>query len=113
MTNPNYENHMVLEQDKSDIVLTTAEIKLEEQKQVARDAEIREKAESVFYSGDLNEIIHDRTRKDWLDFADDYLIDNANRVNLLSFDVSDSNKLDLLNMIRELSISAIIREMES
>jgi hypothetical protein len=111
MTNPNYENHMVLEQDKADrVFLTTAEIKLEEQKQVALDAEIREKAESVFLAGRLDEVICGQTREYWLNFYYDIICEPEYVMSLAS---TNSNVvIDTAKTVRELAIEAIIREME-
>lgn len=110
MTNPNYENYMVLEQDKADRVLTTAEIKLEEQKQVARDAELRESAEYVFIGGDLNEIIEGETRKFWLEFYYDIICEPEYVMNLTCN--NDLIVAQTAKTVRELAINAIIREME-
>ena len=108
-TTTDYENRMIEEQDKNNGTLNKCQNFAEEAQIVAREAEIREAAYSVFEDGNLNEAIEGMSRKFWLEFAADILVEPEYIINILSENREVS--FGTAKLAREIAIERIIEGM--
>ena len=104
-TATDYENRMTVGNDNQ----TDQEYKLQMQLEVAEEARIKEAAHSVFEDGDLNEVIEGMTRKDWMAFAADILVEPEYIINILSENREVS--FGTAKLAREIAIERIIEGM--
>lgn len=103
----NIENHMI--QDDS---YALGEIERIEREEFAEDAVNLFDANDAMDADCQNKSIQGMKGSEWLEFADKYLIDYENKVNLLDETLPDSVRIDILNAISQLTRNAIIRDME-
>ena len=101
MSIPVIENHMVLDNDH----LLSEEERISEEK-------ILELASYVFEGSDLSEIIFDRSREDWLEFAYDRMTNKEFAINVFGFNVSEFVVSDKISDTRDSIIDDIADEME-
>ena len=105
--NNDIENHMI----QNDFY-ALGEIESIEREEFAEDAVNLFDANEAMSGGCQEELIQGMNRSAWLSFADEYLINDENKVNLLDKTLPDSVRIEILNSISELTRNAIIREME-
>lgn len=101
------ENHMVQNNDNQ----TDCEYKLVQEREIAHESNLLEKASYVFEGDDLKEIIEGRTRKEWLEFAFDRITNEEFVINVFGFNVSSFVASDTVNDTRDAIIDDIINEM--